>query len=231
MHILCGTPHSSPEKRILIWLKAVGAPKAHKTSMSPLSTMPFSRLRSGITCMSQVRMASGASLAVDPAQSYDRLKKLLRQVSALAEVEGILTYDEQVFMPPGAAKSRSDQKAALAKVVHEMRTGADMREAINGVRGTEDEFSDPRARANIRDAVEAFDKEARKSSELAEREARLESEAFAAWQQARKESNFSLFAEKLREIFELKKEVAAVTRLGAASGAFHACFGSATSRS
>jgi len=140
------------------------------------------------------------------------LKKLLREVSSLSEVEGILSYDEQVFMPPGAAAARSAQKAALAKIVHEKRTGKEMREAINGVRGCEAEFDDLRMRANVRDAVEAFDKEARKSVELAEREAALESDAFAAWQAARKAKDFSLFSAKLTEMFELKRLVASVTR-------------------
>ena len=87
-----------------------------------------------------------------------------------------------------------------------------MREAIDGVRGREAEFEDAQIRANIRDAVDAFDKEARKSSEAAQKEAQLESEANQAWAEARKASDFSLFAGKLTEIFELKKEVAAITR-------------------
>lgn len=39
--------------------------------------------------------------------------------------------------------------------------------------------------SQVRDAIDAFDKEARKSPELAEREAKLETEAFGAWKEAR----------------------------------------------
>lgn len=133
---------------------------------------------------------------------------MLRQVNALAEVEGVLSYDEQCFMPPGAAPARATQKATLAKIRHTLATGDAMRTAVNGVRGRMDELpEDERLRANVRDAIDAFDKEARKSPELAEAEARLESEAFGAWQAARAKSDFSLFAPKLKEMFELKKEV------------------------
>ena len=152
---------------------------------------------------------SGATTA---SQSYETLKGLLREVSALGEIQGILGYDEQVFMPPGAAASRAAQKGALAKILHDKSTGVEMREAIDGVRGKEAEFEDAQIRANIRDAVDAFDKEARKSSALAQKEAQLESEANQAWAAARKASDFSLFAGKLTEIFELKKEVASITR-------------------
>jgi carboxypeptidase Taq len=170
--------------------------------------------RTSLFMANAVRSASGSPImsAASPVESYGKLKKLLREVSALSEVEGVLSYDEQVFMPPGAAASRSTQKAALAKVLHEKKTGAEMRAAIDAVRGVEAELSDERARANVRDAIEAFDKEARKSAELAEKEARLESEAFGAWQKARSQADFSIFAPKLREMFELKREVAAVTR-------------------
>ena len=44
--------------------------------------------------------------------SYETLKGLLREVSTLAEVSGILGYDEQVFMPPGAAASRSAHRSS-----------------------------------------------------------------------------------------------------------------------
>lgn len=156
------------------------------------------------------RSVSMSTTTTSAVQDYAQLKKLLKEVSALSEVEGVLSYDEQVFMPAGAAESRSAQKAALAKVLHEKRTGAEMRAAIDAVRGIE--LDDPRQRANVRDAIEDFDKSARKSVELAEREARLESEAFVAWKDARAAADFSMFAPKLVEMFELKKQVAAVTR-------------------
>ncbi len=156
--------------------------------------------------------AAPSSSTQPPHDAYDNLKALLRQVSALSEIQGILGYDEQVFMPPGAAASRANQKGALAKVLHDKSTGAEMKAAIDALRGRESEFDDARVRANIRDAVSSFDKEARKSSELAQKEAQLESEANQAWAQARKSSDFSLFASKLTDIFELKKHIAAITR-------------------
>ena len=55
------------------------------------------------------------------AQSYKVLKGLLQEVSALSEIQGILGYDEQVFMPAGAAASRAAQKGALAKIIDDFR--------------------------------------------------------------------------------------------------------------
>ena len=155
---------------------------------------------------------SSRLLATSAPAAYDKLKLLLREASALSEVEGILSYDEMCFMPSGAAGARADQKAALAKVRHAVRTGPEMRDAIDAVRalGADPSLS-PRAAANVRDAVANFDKESRKSAELAAREARLESKALGAWQAARAESDFAAFAPALSELLECKREVAAVT--------------------
>ena len=174
--------------------------------------MPTSRLPRLLALVPVAARALSISTPPAATASYDHLKKLLRDVNALSEVEGILSYDEQCFMPPGAAASRATQKAALAKVVHEMRTGEAMAAAVEAVRGREAELPDAKMRANVRDAVESFDKQARKSAELAEAEARLESEAFAAWQGARKDKDFSAFAPKLKEMFALKQQVAKITR-------------------
>merc|ERR1719460_270026 len=106
-----------------------------------------------------------------PVEAYDKLKELLREANSLQEIDGILGYDEQVFMPAGAAKARAEQKATLAKIIHEKRTGSEMKAAIESVRGLEEAgLDDDRMRANVRDAVDAFDKGARKSADLASKE-------------------------------------------------------------
>ena len=155
-----------------------------------------SALAGRFALVTHARSVSGATMstATTSSQSYKMLKGLLQEVSALSEIQGILGYDEQVFMPAGAAASRAAQKGALAKIIHDKSTSAEMKEAIEGVRGCEDDFDDSRIRANIRDAVDHYDKDARKSSELAQKEAQLESEANQAWAKARAASDFSLFS-------------------------------------
>ena len=110
--------------------------------------------------------------------AYDALTKELREVARLEDVSGILSYDEQCFMSEGSAASRAAQKEALAGVIFEKRTSPRMAEVIDAARGLK--LDDTREQANVRDAIEGFDVESRKSKDLAEREARLESECFVA---------------------------------------------------
>ena len=117
-------------------------------------------------------------VALRSTAAYDALTKELREVARLEEVSGILSCDEQCFMSEGSAASRAAQKEALAGVIHEKRTSARMAEVIDAARGLQ--LDDARESANVRDAIEGFDVESRKSKDLAEREARLESECFVA---------------------------------------------------
>ena len=156
------------------------------------------------------RQKSQLSSTAAPLEAYAELKQQLKEVARLQEIEGILSYDEQVFLAEGSMASRAAQKETLAGVIHDKRTGAAMRASVDAVRGLE--FDDRRVAANVRDAVAAFDKEARKSKELAEREARLESECFVAWKSSREASDFKAFGSSLATMFALKAEVAAATR-------------------
>ena len=122
------------------------------------------------------RLAQRRGVALRSTAAYDALTKELREVARLEEVSGILSYDEQCFMSEGSAASRAAQKEALAGVIHEKRTSARMAEVIDAARGLQ--LDDARENANVRDAIEGFDVESRKSKDLAEREARLESECF-----------------------------------------------------
>ena len=85
-----------------------------------------------------------------------------------------------------------------------------MAEVIDAARGLT--LDDARENANVRDAIEGFDVESRKSKDLAEREARLESECYVAWKKAREASDFEAYASILQDMFALKREVAATMR-------------------
>ena len=156
------------------------------------------------------RLARRRGVALRSTAAYDALTKELREVARLEEVSGILSYDEQCFMSDGSAASRASQKEALAGVIFEKRTSARMAEVIDAARGLT--LEDARESANVRDAIEGFDVESRKSKDLAEREARLESECYVAWKKAREASDFEAYAPILQDMFALKREVAATTR-------------------
>ena len=107
-------------------------------SLAPAFSPPLNpRVMRGLSLLMSSTSATGG-VAPPPggsaAASYETLKGLLREVSTLAEVSGILGYDEQCFMSEGSAASRAAQKEALAGVIHEKRTSTRMAEVIDAAR-------------------------------------------------------------------------------------------------
>ena len=51
--------------------------------------------------------------------TYDALLAHVRTSRALAQVAGLLSWDQEVMMPPNGAESRAEQAAALEEVTHQ----------------------------------------------------------------------------------------------------------------
>ena len=55
--------------------------------------------------------------------SIDKLKNRLADVNALNSAVAIMDWDQQTYMPSGAAEARAEQCATLSQLIHEMTTG------------------------------------------------------------------------------------------------------------
>lgn len=142
---------------------------------------------------------------------YDGLTTLLQELSALQSVSGILSWDEQVMMPPSSDNVRGQQKAALAGVTHEKASSSALNEAITACEARMNEFT-PYQRAVVRDARRDYDHTARVSKELSQKLAEAETSGVAAWTKARKNSDWHSFAPHMRSGLDLAREYAQTTR-------------------
>eukprot|EP00199_Chlamydomonas_sp_CCMP681_P000758 CAMPEP_0119102174 /NCGR_PEP_ID=MMETSP1180-20130426/1012_1 /TAXON_ID=3052 ORGANISM="Chlamydomonas cf sp, Strain CCMP681" /NCGR_SAMPLE_ID=MMETSP1180 /ASSEMBLY_ACC=CAM_ASM_000741 /LENGTH=520 /DNA_ID=CAMNT_0007086417 /DNA_START=67 /DNA_END=1629 /DNA_ORIENTATION=+ len=160
-------------------------------------------------------MASSVNLApVDHQKAYEKVADKLRELSALEGIGGLLGWDEMTMLPDGASGSRGAQKAALAGVVFDKRTdaelGALLRQLDSAIKSKEgapelDEY----ARATVRDAFKEYTRTVVLPKEMAQRAAILGSEGHQAWVEARKSNDFSKFAPFLQRWVDLNREKAA----------------------
>jgi len=163
-----------------------------------------------------VRSASTSSSPIVSAipgitEKYESLCDRLKEINQLSGAVAILGWDEQTMMPPGAASSRGQQKAALAAIIHEKQTDENLASLIQELQEGKHlncEF----ARANCRDAKRDYDLESSKSKEMAKLEAELEADCFNTWVTARKENDWKAMEPKLKKMFDLKREIAKATR-------------------
>ncbi len=141
--------------------------------------------------------------------SSNTFQRYLDKTRSLADINAataVLSWDQETYMPQGAAMGRAEQLSTLSALVHQMSVDGEYRALLEELRqSTElEEWQRHAVRESSRDQDLA-----RKLPEEHVREfARATSLAHHAWKQARAESNFSLFADALTQLVELKRREA-----------------------
>ncbi|KAI8464429.1 MAG: putative carboxypeptidase [Monoraphidium minutum] len=151
----------------------------------------------------------GGGGALAPDQAYGKLVSKLRELNALEGISGLLGWDEMVMMPAGAAESRGAQKSALAGVIYDKKTEPEMGSLLEGLKAEAAKLG-PVPAAVVRDASKEYRKATALPKELVQRIAKLETDAYAAWVEARKASDFSKFAPFLQQWVDVRREAAAL---------------------
>ncbi|MFO7759189.1 MAG: carboxypeptidase M32 [Roseovarius sp.] len=143
--------------------------------------------------------------------AYDNLMIHEREMQALAQVAGRLSWDQETMMPRGAADQRAEETGAMQAVLHARRTEARRGDLLSAA---EAEATDEGARAQLRHIRRDFDRAACVPGDLAVALARLTSRAQGKWAEARAADDFAAFAPVLAEVVRLKREEAAAVARG-----------------
>jgi carboxypeptidase Taq len=150
-------------------------------------------------------------------EKLSQLKTRLARVSDLSGARSVLGWDQQVMMPKGGAEARGDQMGTISGLAHEMfvdeHVGAlleDLQEAF----ATRDYDSDESSLVRV--AMRDYEKRVKIPTELVVEMAKTAAMGRQAWQQARAENNFSIFAPLLERTVALQLRLAEI--LGSESG-------------
>lgn len=130
----------------------------------------------------------------------------LQKISHLRSISNLLSWDQQVIMPPGGSESRSNQSQVLSGIIHDLATNKSLGDLISSA--SDENPSDPFDKQLIALAKKNFEKSKKIPKELVEEEAKLTSEAFGIWVKAKKENKFSDFSPILKKIVILKTKIA-----------------------
>jgi len=134
----------------------------------------------------------------------EQLKQRLAQVSDLDAAVAVLSWDQQVNMPPGGSDARAHQLATVQTLAHTTfvadETGQLLRDAAAETTGLPYDSDDA---SLVRVAQREYDKLRRVPESLVAERARATALAFDAWVQARAASNFGHFQPHLERAVEL----------------------------
>ena len=147
---------------------------------------------------------------MDHQSAYDELIHRARELATLSSCSAILGWDEQTYMPSGAAAHRGSQMALLAGLHHERATDPRIGDLLLAVEGSSLVF-DPEsvAAVNVRELRRSYDRRIRLPKTLVEELARTTSLAQGEWVAARSANDFGRFRPWLERIFQLKREESA----------------------
>ena len=138
-------------------------------------------------------------------EKLNQLKEILGEVSDLNHAASVLSWDQQVNMPPGGGEARGQQLATLGKLSHEKSTSDKVGKLLDDLK---QEFagSDSDDAALVRVAARNYDKTMRVPSEFVSEQAVVTTAAFEAWVEAKKKSDFSIFHPHLEKVFDLARK-------------------------
>lgn len=125
----------------------------------------------------------------------------------LANVSGLLSWDEDTNMPPGGAEGRGHLHATVSSIAHARRTSPRMAELLAALEAA-DLPADGVEAAMVREGRRAYDRATKLPARLVEELARSSSSGRQAWARAREQNDFRLFESELARMIELKREEA-----------------------
>jgi carboxypeptidase Taq len=138
--------------------------------------------------------------------AFDELRRRLAEVSDLGRISALLSWDQQVLLPPRGAPNRAEQRATLARVIHEKYTDPEIGRLVDQLRGWgEEQPYDSLEASLIRVTARDWDKARRVPADLRADMTRAASLGNTAWVEARKNNDFASFMPVLQTNIDLKR--------------------------
>lgn len=139
--------------------------------------------------------------------TYIELSKRMAAISDLNSAASLLQWDQETYMPSGAGDARAQQLATLYGLAHDQFTDSETLRLLESLRYNSDKLSDMESRSVDR-IWRDYKRKTCLDRDFVEKLSIQISRSFHAWEKARKEQNFDLFAPELERLTELKREEA-----------------------
>jgi len=139
-------------------------------------------------------------------ETYEFFRSRTNDIALLGHTLGLLSWDQEVNMPPKGATLRAEKLSFLSGLLHERRTDDKYISAVQKL--LEDKSLDETQAVNVRELWRVLERSLRLSREFVEEMSRTTSECFTAWHKAKTEKNFGIYAPLLEKMISLKKQEA-----------------------
>lgn len=140
---------------------------------------------------------------------YSELRAILAEAADLNNAAAVLTWDQDVNMPPGGVESRAEQLATLSRLSHARFTSPRVGELLAELEQNHSGWDYDSDEASIVRVVRRdYDDQVKLPADLVVEMARADAQARPVWLKARAESDWSQFIPAMRKTVELAGRVA-----------------------
>ena len=136
---------------------------------------------------------------------YDKLEQKVKKIINLEEAVEVLHWDQEVMMPKGGAKARSQQLSTISGLQHRLLRSEELSELINN---QDSESLSEDETAVLREIKREHERSKNVDSQLVEKISEQSSTTLEKWKEAREKNDFSIVQSELEELIDLKREYA-----------------------
>jgi carboxypeptidase Taq len=143
--------------------------------------------------------------------SYNELLSKTKDVIVLGTAGGIIHWDMETMMPPGAIEQRSEQLALLSRINHQLSTNPEIGKLLKTLQtSTEFEGLNQIQKRNIYLINKSYLEQTCLPEKLVAELAKQEALTVNVWKKAKAQKNFSIFKPDLQKLFDLNKQAAEI---------------------
>jgi carboxypeptidase Taq len=140
---------------------------------------------------------------------YSNLLSRIKDVTVLGTAEGIIHWDMETKMPPGAVEQRSEQLALLSRIRHKFATDPEIGKLLDTTK-TESETLGQVEKRNLYLIRKSYLEQISLPEKLVADLAKQEALTVNVWKKAKAQKDFNLFKADLQKLLNLNKQAAEI---------------------
>ncbi len=128
----------------------------------------------------------------------------MRKIADVQFAAGVLNWDQETYMPSKGTNFRAQQLSTLAGIAHELATKEELGTLLNKL--SKDTSLTEKEKRNIAQSLKNYNQNKKYTTAFVEELSKTISETFQAWQKAKANNNFKIYAPHLKKLVQLKRK-------------------------
>ncbi len=150
-------------------------------------------------------------MTVKISSAYRELLSKTKDLTVFGTAEGIIHWDMETKMPPGAIEQRSEQLALMSRIQHKLATDPERGKLLNKIqKSSEYQSLSQEEKRNVYLINKSYLEQTSLPEKLVSDLAKQEAITVNVWKKAKAQKNFNLFKGDLQKLLDLSKQAAEI---------------------